>query len=55
MKRTAAALTASLFALGLVGCAGIVDPNAELDPEVMEDPWMNEARDNTTPSGVLGD
>ncbi|MBA4801458.1 MULTISPECIES: hypothetical protein [Euryhalocaulis] len=40
--------------LGLSACA-MIDEDSQLDPEVMEDPWMDEARDNSTPQGVMGD
>jgi len=43
------------LALSLAACAGLIDPDAELDPEVMEDPWMDEAREESTPQGVMGD
>ena len=43
------------LALPLSACAGLIDPDAELDPEVMEDPIMQDARDQSTPEGVMGD
>lgn len=43
------------FSASLAACAGVIDPDAELDPEVMEDPIMKDARDQSTPQGVMGD
>ncbi len=43
------------FAVSLTACAGVIDPDAELDPEVMEDPIMKDAREQSTPEGVMGD
>lgn len=45
---------AAALALSLSACAGVIDPDAELDPEVMEDPIMKNARDESTPQGVMG-
>ena len=55
MKRFPLALSLLVSASALTACAGIIDPNADLDEAVMEDPWMDEARRESTPSGVIGD
>ena len=53
MKRVATSLLILGSLLGVSACA--IDPNAELDQAVMEDPWMEQARRDTTPSGAMGD